>query len=61
MILIMALPDLQQLMIDYRFRPNRKFSQNFIINDSLVEQMVKEADLKKQKPLNSICLNQKEK
>ena len=43
----MALSDLQQLMIEHRFRPNHKFSQNFIINDSLVEKMVKEADLKK--------------
>ena len=47
MILIMSLSNLQQLMIDYRFRPNHRFSQNFIINDSLVEQMIKEADLKK--------------
>ncbi|MFH1391415.1 MAG: 16S rRNA (adenine(1518)-N(6)/adenine(1519)-N(6))-dimethyltransferase RsmA [Candidatus Diapherotrites archaeon] len=34
-------------MVDYRFRPNQKFSQNFIIDENLVEKMVSEAKLKK--------------
>tara|TARA_Y100000310_G_scaffold344680_1_gene458757 strand:+ start:1229 stop:2044 length:816 start_codon:yes stop_codon:yes gene_type:complete len=39
--------DLNQLMVDHRFRPNQKFSQNFIIDENLIEKMVSEAKLKK--------------
>jgi len=38
--------DLQQLMIDYRFRPKKKLAQHFIISEELIEKMIKEADLK---------------
>lgn len=34
-------------MLDYRFRPNSKFSQNFIIDEKLLEKMVESAELKK--------------
>ncbi|MCR4336166.1 MAG: 16S rRNA (adenine(1518)-N(6)/adenine(1519)-N(6))-dimethyltransferase RsmA [archaeon] len=39
--------DLNQAMVDFRFRPNQKFSQNFIIDEKLVEKIVSEANLKK--------------
>lgn len=38
--------DLQQLMIDHRFRPKKKLAQHFIISEELIERMLKEADLK---------------
>lgn len=38
--------DLQQLMIDHRFRPKKKLAQHFIISEELIEKMLKEADLK---------------
>lgn len=39
---------LQQLMLDYRFRPSQKFGQNFIINDLVLEKMVAASELKKE-------------
>jgi len=38
--------ELQQLMVTYRFRPKKKLAQHFIINEELIQRMVKEADLK---------------
>jgi len=37
--------ELQNLMIKYRFRPNKKIAQHFLTNDSLVEKLVVLADL----------------
>jgi len=37
--------ELNNLMVKYRFRPSKKFGQNFIINDSAIERMVREASL----------------
>ncbi len=39
--------ELQNLMIKYRFRPKRKLSQNFVVNEALVQKLVELADLKK--------------
>ena len=33
-------------MTKYRFRANRKLSQNFVINEQLIEKIVELADLK---------------
>jgi len=41
------LVELQGLMAEYRFRPNHGMSQNFIIDESLIESMISAADLKK--------------
>ncbi len=38
--------ELQNLMVKYRFRANRKLSQNFAINEQLIEKIVELADLK---------------
>ena len=38
--------ELQNLMAKYRFRANRKLSQNFVINEHLIEKIVELADLK---------------
>jgi len=40
--------ELQNLMIKYRFRPNRKLGQHFVVNERLVEKLVALAELKKQ-------------
>jgi 16S rRNA (adenine1518-N6/adenine1519-N6)-dimethyltransferase len=39
--------ELQNLMIKYGFRPNRKLSQNFVVNEGLIQKLVALADLKK--------------
>jgi len=39
--------ELQQLMIDHRFRPSQRFSQNFIIDENLINKMIETASLKK--------------
>ena len=38
---------LQNLMIKYRFRPNKKKAQHFVVNSGLVEKLVELAELKK--------------
>ncbi|MCX6798833.1 MAG: 16S rRNA (adenine(1518)-N(6)/adenine(1519)-N(6))-dimethyltransferase RsmA [Candidatus Diapherotrites archaeon] len=39
--------ELQNLMVKYRFSPRKKLAQNFVINQALVEELVKLAGLKK--------------
>lgn len=39
--------ELQELMIKYRFRPDMRFSQHFIIDENLLSRMVDAAQLKK--------------
>lgn len=41
------LAELQALMHEYRFRPNQRLSQNFIVDEALLEKMVSAAELKK--------------
>jgi len=37
--------ELNQLMVEYRFRPNRKMGQNFLIDEEVLEKIIKEAEL----------------
>ncbi len=37
--------ELNELMVKYRFRPNKKMGQNFIIEFPVLEKMIEEADL----------------
>ncbi len=37
--------ELQQLMVEYRFRPEQKFSQHFVIDERLIAKMLEEAQL----------------
>ncbi len=39
--------ELNTLMLKHRFRPNKKMSQNFVVNTELVEELVSLAELKK--------------
>ncbi len=39
--------ELQQLMVDYRFRPNHRLGQNFVVSEHLINKMVEEANLQK--------------
>ncbi len=38
--------ELQQLMLDHRFRPEQRFSQHFVIDERLIEKMIECAELK---------------
>ncbi|MEM4327063.1 MAG: rRNA adenine N-6-methyltransferase family protein, partial [Candidatus Diapherotrites archaeon] len=38
---------LQDLMVKYRFRPDKKLGQHFCINKNLLQKMVEEASLNK--------------
>src|SRR3989344_4974741 len=39
--------ELQQLMVDHRFRPNKKMAQHFVVDELFLQKMVEEANLKK--------------
>ncbi|MCR4368534.1 MAG: 16S rRNA (adenine(1518)-N(6)/adenine(1519)-N(6))-dimethyltransferase RsmA [archaeon] len=39
------LPRLQKLMLEHRFRPSQKLSQNFIVSEQLLDSMVNAAEL----------------
>ncbi|MCD6434617.1 MAG: ribosomal RNA small subunit methyltransferase A [Candidatus Diapherotrites archaeon] len=39
--------ELNELMIKYRFKPRKKFAQHFIIDEQLIERIVKKASLSK--------------
>ena len=52
------LDELQNLMAKYRFRPNKKIAQHFVINENFVKKLVQLADLKKEDKVLEIGLAQ---
>ncbi len=39
--------ELNELMVKYRFKPERKFAQHFVIDEALIQRMISLAELKK--------------
>ncbi len=40
--------ELNNLMVKYRFKPSKKFGQNFIINEKAIERILRESNLKQE-------------